>query len=306
MLIYVDDIIIISSSSKAIERLLGQLREDFAVKDIGHLAFFLGVEVKSTSSGMVLSQRKYIQDIFTRTNMLTSKGVSTPMLPAEKLQIKGGTLLSPEDTTRYRSVVGALQYLLLTRPDIAFSVNRVCQFMAAPTSDHWIAVKRILRYLHNTIDMGLTLVKNDSSLLSAFSDADWAGNQDDRRSTGGYDVYHGTNLISWGSKKQPTMSRSSTEAEYKAIADAIAELIWLQILLRELGIYSSRPATLWCDNIGATYLCANPTFHRRSKHVEVDYHFVRERVATRQLEVRIISTTGGRYTNQSSTDDNFQ
>lgn len=99
MLIYVDDIIIISSSSKAIERLLGQLREDLAVKDIGHLAFFLGVEVKSTSSGMVLSQRKYIQDIFTRTNMLTSKGVSTPMLPAEKLQIKGGTLLSPEDTT---------------------------------------------------------------------------------------------------------------------------------------------------------------------------------------------------------------
>jgi hypothetical protein len=188
MLIYVDDIIIISSSSKAIERLLGQLREDFAVKDIGHLAFFLGVEVKSTSSGMVLSQRKYIQDLFTRTNMLTSKGVSTPMLPAEKLQIKGGTLLSPKDTTWYRSVVGALQYLLLTRPDIAFSVNRVCQFMAAPTSDHWIAVKRILRYLHN-IDMGLTLVKNDSSLLSAFFDADWAGNQDDRRSTGGYAVY---------------------------------------------------------------------------------------------------------------------
>lgn len=178
--------------------------------------------------------------------------------------------------------------------------------MAAPTSDHWIVVKRILRYLHNTIDMGLTLVKNDSSLLSAFSDADWAGNQDDRRNTGRYVVYHGTNLISWGSKKQPTVSRSSTEAEYKAIADAIAELIWLQILLRELGIYSSRPAKLWCDNIGATYLCANPIFHRRSKHAEVDYHFVRERVATRQLEVRIISTTGGRCTNQSSTDDNFQ
>jgi hypothetical protein len=287
MLIYVDDIIIISSSNAAVTRLLHQLRDDFVVKDLGSLHYFLGIEVRHTLQGVFLIQRKYIQDLLTRTNMLNSKGVPTPMLPKDKLSLHGGTPLSSEDATRYRSVVGSLQYLALTRPDISFCVNRVCQFLSAPTTEHWSAVKRILRYLHDTIDQGLYFTKSGSSLLSAFSDADWARDSDDRRSTGGFAIFFGGNLISWSSRKQQTVSRSSTEAEYKAIADATAELIWLQVLLREIGITLSRPRTLWCDNIGATYLSANPNFHRRSKHVEVDYHFVRERVSTRQLDVRV-------------------
>jgi hypothetical protein len=169
-------------------------------------------------------------------------------------------------------------------------VNRVCQFLSAPTTNHWAAVKRILRYLHATSDLGLCITKSGSSFLSAFSDADWAGNPDDRRITGGYAIYFGGNLISWSSRKQPTISRSSTEAEYKAVANATLEVIWIQVLLCELGISQPRPPSLWCDNIGATYLSANPIFHRRTKHVEVDYHFVRERVASRQLEVRFISS----------------
>ena len=138
--------------------------------------------------------------------------------------------------------------------------------------------------------MGLCLTKSSTDLLSAFSDADWVGNPDDRRSTRGYVIFFGGNLISWSSRKQSTVSRSSTEAEYKAVADATAELIWIQVLLRELGISQARTPSLWCDNIGATYLSANPIFHRRTKHVEVDYHFVRERVSTRQLDVRLISS----------------
>jgi histone deacetylase 1/2 len=212
------------------------------------------------------------------------------MLPADKLSLRDGDPLSPEDATKYRSVVGTLQYLSFTRPDISFSVNRVCQFMSAPTTAHWAAVKRILRYLRGTTGMGLSITKTSAPLLSAFSDADWAGNPDDRRSTGGFTIFFGENLISWGSRKHPTVSRSSTEAEYKEIANATAELIWLQVLLRELGITLPRPPTLWCDNLGATYLTANPIFHRRMKHVEVDYHFVRERVASGQLDVRIISS----------------
>lgn len=212
------------------------------------------------------------------------------MLPNDKFSLHGGDPLSSEDATRFRSVVGALQYLSLTRPDISFSVNRVCQFLSQPTTSHWAAVKRILRYLCATIDLGLCFNKSSSSLLSAFSDVDWAGNPDDRRSTGGFTIFFGGNLISWGSRKHPTVSRSSTKAEYKEIANATAELIWLQVLLRELGVSQNRPPTLWCDNIGATYLTANPIFHRRMKHAEVDYHFVRERVASRQLDVRIISS----------------
>jgi hypothetical protein len=290
MLIYVDDIIIISSSPTATNKLLLQLQEDFAVKYLGYLHYFLGIEVAHYPDRLVLSQRKYIQDVLAKTNMAMSNGVPTPMLPTDKLSLDGGDPLFPEDATRYRSVVGALHYILLTGPNLSFSVNRVCQYMVAPTTMHWAAVKRILRYLHATYDLGLCFMKTSSSLLSAFSDADWAGNPDDRRSTGGYAVFFGGNLVSWSYRKQSTVSRSSTESEYKAIADATAELIWIQVLLRELGIQQDRPPTLWCDNLGATYLSANPIFHRRSKHIEVDYHFVRERVASHQLDIRPIST----------------
>ena len=188
--------LLLSAHLTATEKLLTQLRDDFAVKDPNILSYFLGIEVHHTSNGLVLTQHKYIQDLLSRTNMLTSKGVPTPMLPSEKLFLDGGEKLSPEYTTRYRSVVGALQYLSLTRPDISFCVNKVCQFMSSPTSIHWAAVKRILRYLHDTIDMGLCFTKSSTYLLSAFLDADWCENPDDRRSTGGYAIFFGGNLIS--------------------------------------------------------------------------------------------------------------
>jgi hypothetical protein len=209
----------------AIDRLLGQLRDDFAVKDLGPLIYFLGVAVHHHAEGLTLTQHKYIHDLLSRTNMLVASAAVTPMAPDEKITLTDGEPLSPKNSTRYRSVVGALQYLSLTRPDISFSVNRVCQYMAAPTPVHWSAVKRILRYL--PVDYGLCFIKTGSLLLSAFSDANWAGNLDDRRSTGGYAIFLGGNLISWSSSKQATVSRSSTEAEYKAVADATAEVIWL-------------------------------------------------------------------------------
>jgi hypothetical protein len=213
----VDDIIIIGSSTSVVSHLIAQLRDDFAVKDLGPLSYFLGIQVSHTSKGLFLSQKKYISDLLTRTNMMHSKGVSTPMLPKEKLSLHGGTPLSPDDTTRYRSVVGSLQYLSHTRPDISFSVNRVCQFLSNPTTEHWSVVKRILRYLHDTIDMGLCFTKSGAPLLSAFSDADWAGDADDRRSTGGFAVFFGGNLISWSSRKQSTVSRSSTVGVSKPV-----------------------------------------------------------------------------------------
>jgi histone deacetylase 1/2 len=127
-----------------------------------------------------------------------------------------------------------------------------------------------------------------STLVSAFSDADWAGNVDDRKSTGGFAVFIGSNLVSWSARKQATVSRSSTESEYKAMANATAEIMWVQTLLKELEVKNPHAAKLWCDNLGAKYLSANPVFHARTKHIEVDFHFVRERVTQKLLEIEFI------------------
>lgn len=221
--------------------------------------------------------------------MAQAKPITSPMTASAPLSKFSGISLS--DPTEYRSTVGSLQYLSLTRPDIAFAVNKVSQFLQDPRDSHWTAVKRILRYLKSTYDHCLYFYKSPSpQQLVAFSDSDWAGCPDDRRSTSGYCVFLGKNLLAWSSKKQQTVSRSSTESEYKALANASAELIWLQSLLWELGIHLPRAPLLHCDNIGATYLTLNPMFHARTKHIEIDYHFVRDRVTDKSLDVRFLSS----------------
>jgi histone deacetylase 1/2 len=290
LLVYVDDIILISSSDVVADRLVSALSGDFAIKDLGALHYFLGLEVSRSSAGLTLTQQKYSLDLLRRAGMLKCKHATTPMSATDRMTALDGDILSPDDATEYRSLVGGLQYLTITRPDVSYAVNRVCQYLHAPRTSHWSAVKRILRYVSLTASYGLLLQPAPSCALSAFSDADWAGNPDDRRSTGGYAVFFGPNLIAWNARKQATVSRSSTEAEYKAVANATAELIWVQALLRELRVSQRQSPVLWCDNIGATYLSSNPVFHARTKHIEVDYHFVRERVAKKLLRIKFISS----------------
>jgi hypothetical protein len=150
-----------------------------------------------------------------------------------------------------------------------------------------MAAKRVLRYVKGTTDLGLRITRSSSTLVSEFSDADWARCIDDHQSTRGFTVFLGSNLVSWSARKQP---RSSMEVEYKLIANVIAEIIWIQTLLDELGVAHPSAASLWCDNLDATYFSANPVFHSRIKHIEVDCHFVRERVAQKQLTIHFIST----------------
>jgi len=184
--------------------------------------------------------------------------------------------------------VGALQYLTFTRPDICFAVNKVCQYMHAPTDSHWVAVKCILRYLKGTTSYGFHITRGTSFALHGFTDADWAGSIDDRKSTGGYLVFFRQTPISWKSGKQRIVARSSTKAEYKALADGTVEVIWLQYLLTDVRVPSISAPTIWCDNFIATYLSTNLIFHARTKHVEVDYHFVHDRVAKKEIQIRFI------------------
>ncbi|GJT91849.1 ribonuclease H-like domain-containing protein [Tanacetum coccineum] len=178
-----------------------------------------------------------------------------------------------------------LQYLTFTRPDISYAVQQVCLFMHDPREPHLSALKRILRYVRGTLSYGLQLYSSTTSSLVAYSDADWAGCPTTRRSTSGYCVFLGNNLLSWSSKRQFTLSRSSAEAEYRGVANAVAETCWLRNLLRELHTPLATATLVYCDNVSAVYLSSNPVQHQRTKHIEIDIHFVRDLVATGAIRV---------------------
>ncbi|CAL2270230.1 unnamed protein product [Prunus armeniaca] len=286
ILVYVDDILVTGSSPSACQQVIQHLSSQFPVKDLGPLHYFLGLQVTRKDRGLFLNQTKYAYDLLQKTDFLGAKACATP-LGSFKLDNSSPLLADP---TFYRSTVGALQYLTWTRPDLAFAVNQVCQFMHQPRESHLGAVKRILRYLKGTLEHGLWF-QQGSTHLHAYFDADWAGCPIDRRSTSGYCVFFGSNLISWSAKKQPTVARSSTEAEYRGIALAAAELVYISKLFRDIGLYLANPPTLWCDNQSAMALASNPVFHARTKHIEVDYHFIRELVLLGYVRLKFVSSS---------------
>ncbi|KAG7565206.1 Integrase catalytic core [Arabidopsis suecica] len=287
ILVYVDDIIVTGNDPNAVASFISCLAARFSLKDQGDINYFLGIEVTRTSTGLHLMQRKYIADLLAKTNMMTANAVSTPMQASPKLTLHTGSAL--DDASEYRKVVGSLQYLAFTRPDISFAVNKLSQFMHRPTTEHWQAAKRVLRYLAGTMTHGIFLSAHNKNVLHAYSDADWGGDNEDYISTNAYVVYLGKQAISWSSKKQNGVARSSTEAEYRAIANAAAEIRWICNLLTELHIPLPMAPVIYCDNIGATYLSANPVFHSRMKHIALDYHFVRGQVQNGSLRVSHVS-----------------
>ncbi|KAH9751748.1 retrovirus-related pol polyprotein from transposon RE1 [Citrus sinensis] len=261
----------------------GFVHPQFPSHDLGEFNYFLGLEVTPSVEGLHLSQTKYIGDLLKKAQMLDCKGCQTPMSSTEKLVKDKGAMF--ENPSLYRSLVGSLQYVTLTRPEIAFTVNKLSQFLACPSVFHWQACKRVLRYLQSTAHYGLQFYNSGSLYLTAFSDADWGSDLDDRRSVGGYCVYLGSNLISWSSKKQHIVSRSTAESEYRALALAAAEVLWITYLLKELKVSLQLTPVLQCDNKSAEALASNPKYHSRTKHIELDLHFIREHIAKKELQV---------------------
>jgi hypothetical protein len=289
LLLYVDDIILTANTTTLLHHIISSLNHEISMSDLGDIHHFLGVNVHRTSDGIFLSQQQYALEILDRAKMLNCHPIATPIDTKSKVSAHDGKRVS--DSTLYRSIAGALQYLILTRPDISYAVQQICLYMHDPRESHMQLVKRILRYIQGTSHFGLHLYRSSSHDLVAYSDADWAGCPDTRKSTSGFCVFLGNNLISWSSHRQHTVSGSSAEAEYRAVANCIAESCWLRQLLCELHHLPSRATIVYCDNLSAMYMSNNPVQHQRTKHVEIDLHFVRDKVALGEVRVLHVPTS---------------
>lgn len=259
ILVYVNDILISGDSDDDVQGVISLLKTGFKLKYLGQVSYFLGIEVCKSGSKFSLSQKKYISDLLVKTKMTECNECATPVVPLPKLSQHEGQVF--RDSSLYRSVVGSLQYLTLSRPDIAFSVNKLSQHLHNPTSLHWNACKRLLRYLKGTISFVLEFHPAACMALEGFADADWASCQDGRRSTGGHCVFLGENLVVWNAKKQDVVSKSSAESQYRSLSNLTFDIVWLDSLCAEIGVKLSAPHKVWCDNTSAISLASNPVFH---------------------------------------------
>ncbi|RVW42603.1 Retrovirus-related Pol polyprotein from transposon TNT 1-94 [Vitis vinifera] len=266
LIVYVDDMVITGDDIEEISRLQGQLASEFEMKNLGGLKYFLRIEVARSTQGIFLSQRKYVLDLLSEVGLLECKPVDTPIVQNHKLGIYPNQ--KPTDKGRYQRLVGKLIYLSHTRPDIAYAVSVVSQFMHCPSEEHMEAVIRILRYLKSSPRKGLMFSKNDHVRVDGYTDADWARNISDRKSTSGYFTFIGGNLVTWKSKKQKVVALSSAEAEFRGMAKGLCELLWLKRLLTEIGFAPKFEMNIFCDNKAAIDISHNLVQHDQTKHVE--------------------------------------
>ncbi|KAL8159622.1 LOW QUALITY PROTEIN: hypothetical protein V2J09_001159 [Rumex salicifolius] len=250
--------------------------------NLGSLYYFLGVVATRNHNEIFLSQEKYAIEILEKAGMTNYKP-STTRRPCRQTDQTDN--LFP-NLTLYRSLARVSQYLTFTRPDIQYVVQQVCLYMHEPRESHFNAPKCIFRYIKGTTNFSLLI-----SQLTAYTDVDWARCPDIRRNTSGYYVYLSDNLIFWSSKQQTQVSRSSAEAEYRAIANTMVETSWLKQLLQELHVCPTKTTLIFCDNIITVYMSSNPVQHRRSKHVEIDLHLVRDKVRLGEIRVLHVPST---------------
>ena len=256
---------------------------------MGEVHYFLSIQIHRVQDGLFMNQEKYAQDLLITAGMADWAPMPTP-LPLKLDNVSGQDALFSAPSY-FRSLAGKLQYLTITRPHLQFSVNYICQRMHMPSREDFSLLKCILRYVKGTYNMGISMPAGTDSTLLCYSDSDWAGCKATRRSTGGLCTLLGSNVISWSAKRHDTVSKSSTEAEYRTMSEAASEIVWLQNLLQVMGLQQQRATLLLCDNLSAVCLTANPMFQKRTKHFDVDYHYVQERVALKALEVKHIPAT---------------
>ncbi|RVW54499.1 Retrovirus-related Pol polyprotein from transposon RE1 [Vitis vinifera] len=284
LIVYVDDMVVTGNDPKKRKALQNYLSREFEMKYLGPLKYFLGIEVFRSSEGIFLSQRKYVLDLLQETRMSGCQLVNTPIEEGLKLCVEPNQVST--DKGRYQRLVGRLMYLAHTRPDLAYALSVVSQYMHNPGEEHMNAVIRILRYLKNAPGKGILFAKNvKHQSIEVYTDADWVGTVDDRRSTSGYFTFVGGNLVTWKSKKQNVVARSSAEAEFRGMALGLCEALWLRLLLQDLGYLSRQPIRLFCDNKVACDIAHNPVQHDRTKHVEVDRFFIKEKLDDKIVEL---------------------
>ncbi|KAK9092808.1 hypothetical protein Syun_027719 [Stephania yunnanensis] len=287
LLVYVDDILITSSNPLLIQQLITWLNSKFSLKSLGDVDFFLGFKVHRDSTGLYLSQHKYILDLLKRTNLLDSKPMSSPYSVGVKLNATDGIPFS--DPTLYRSTLGALQYLTYTRPDLSFIVNKLSQFQQNPTDLHWAAVKRVLRFLKSSLATGIVFRPLLLCQLKSLSIRSMVMLMIDVLQVEFVFFLVAILLLGILRSNQLLHDRVS-KFEYRALALGVTDILWTSSLLRELGFHCSIKPILWCDNTSARALALNPVFHARTKHIEIDVHFLREKLAAGLVELRYIPT----------------
>ena len=290
--VYVDDMILAGPTDHRMREVKDTLSQRFDIKDLRKLHHFLGVvvELDEEKGCAWIGQPTYTNNLLEKFGMKDCKPVATPVDVGTKL-IKATEDEEAIDQQQYQSAIGSLMYLSIsTRPDISYAVGNLAKFSSKPTKTHWMALKRVLRYLKGTVDCGILYKREESSECVGFSDADWAGDVNDRKSTSGYLFQISGGAVSWRSKKQECVALSTAEAEYVALASAAQESIWLRKLFADLGRTPKGPTTIFEDNQSAIAMCKNPQHHGRAKHIDIKYHFIREQVANKNVKLEYCPT----------------
>ena len=286
--LYVDDLLFTGNSPQMFEEFKHAMFKEFEMTDCGLMSFFLGIEVKQQQDGISISQKKYAKELLEKFRMSNCNPICTPVATGLRLTKKGeGRDINP---TLFKSLIGSLRYLTITRPDIVYGVGLLSRYMERPKESHWVAAKRILRYIKGTKDLGLFYGYGNEAKLYGHSDSDWGGDQDERKSTTGYVFYLGPTAFTWASKKQSIVALSSCEAEYVAASAAVCEAIWLRNLLEEFDHTQDESTTIHVDNKSAIELAKNPIQHGRSKHIDIRYHFIRDHVKQKTVKLKYCRT----------------